>query len=177
MQVILLQYDSDSNDNLIEFVLRNADRIQKCVDEKKVDPGVSRDNNVGGGRSRISDPTAMQALHRVESVGFIHCPYGPAINGKRDTRYIRCPEKWLIIEKMTREFYTRDAEKELVREVYQRRYLQGEYGERWEITCAKLKISRTWYYSLVHDVIRFAGLYAAGMGLIAPYSKFGEKRE
>ena len=170
--MILLQYDSDSNDNLIEFVLRHADQIRKCVEEKKLDSGAGHDNNVGGSHSRISDPTSAQALHKVEPVGFIHCPYGPAINGKRDTRYIKLPEKWLTVERLTKDFYTRDAEREVVREIYTRRYLQGEYGERWEITCAKLKVSKTLYYVVVHDVIRFAGLYAAGLGVIAPYSRF-----
>ena len=167
-----MQQVGGNYDSLIEFVLRHADDIKRCVDEKKLDSGTSRGNSVGGGRSRISDPTAMQALHKIAPVGFIHCPYGAAINGGRDEKYIYLPEKWLIVEKTTKDFYTRDTEKEAVREIYRRRYLQGEYGERWEITCAKLNVSKGWYYAVVHDIIRFAGLYAAGLGVIAPYSRF-----
>ena len=170
--MILLQYDSDSNEKLIEFVLRHAEQIQKCVDAKKLDSGTGHDNNVGGSHSRISDPTSVQALHKLEPIGFIHCPYGPMINGTQDARYIELPEKWLTVERLTREFYTRDAENKFVREIYCRRYLQGEYGEKWEITCVKLNIRKAMYYAAVHDIVRFASLYAAGMGLIAPYSRF-----
>ena len=178
-QVILLQ-QFESNDNLIEFVLRHADDIQKCVDIKKLEiqsGGGGHTGGEGSGHSRISDPTALSALRAVEPVPFIHCPFGPAINGRRDERFIRLPEKWLSVEKLTREFYTRDAEKKFVREIYRRRYLQGEFGEKWEITCVKLDIRKAMYYAVVHDIVRFASLYAAGMGLIAPYSRFGEKRE
>ena len=167
--------DINGYDSTIEFVLRNAERIAECVEKAKEDrEGQNRtDDNTGGGKSgHISDPTAMQAIRLVEPVPYIHCPFGAAINGKRDAVYIRLPEKWLKVEKITREYYTRETEKKKVREVYARRYLQGEYGERWERTCVQLGISKGWYYAVVHDVVRFAGLYAAGMGLISPYSRF-----
>ena len=169
--------DVNGFDGTIEFVLRNADRIAQCIvaskEQREGQESNNRDENTGGGRTgHISDPTAMMAIKRVEPVQFIYCPFGPAINGKRDARYIRLPEKWLQVERITREYYTRETEHEKVRGVYQRRYLQGEYGERWERTCVQLNISRGFYYSVVHDVVRFAGLYAAGMGLISPYSRF-----
>ena len=139
-----------------------------------MDNVAGHDNNVGGSRgSKISDPTAIQALQRVAPIAFIHCPYGPMINGKRDARYIRLPEKWLQVEDSTRRFYTKSDNDKIV-EIYKRRYLQGEYEERWEITCADLNITKTWYYVVVHDIIRFAELYACGAGLISPYSRFEE---
>ena len=165
-----------NQDNLIEFVLRNRDPIEQCVREARLDR-LARDgggdNNTGGGKpSRISDPTSEQALRLVEPIQFVHVPYGPYLRGKRDEKYLRLPEKWLKVEKLTREFYTREGQEKNVREVYQRRYMTGEYGENWEITCSKLSISRGIYYAIVHDVVRFAGLYAAGLGLIEPYSRY-----
>ena len=139
-----------------------------------MDNGAGHDNNTGGGRgSKISDPTAAQALHRVAPIVFIHCPFGPMINGRRDEKYIKYPEKWLQVEESTRRFYTASDNENIVK-LYKRRYLQGEYGERWEITCADLNITKTWYYVVVHDIIRFAELYACGVGLVSPYSKLNE---
>ncbi len=159
----------------IEFVLRNADKIKKCVEEKKLDIGVKHDNNVGAGHgSNISDPTAQLALQRITPIPFIHCPYGPVINGKRDARYIRLPEKWLRVEEGTRRFYTSSDNDKIV-QLYRRRYLQGEYGELWSRTCKDLGITQAWYYVAVHDIIRFAELYAAGIGLVSPYSRFDEE--
>ena len=156
---------------LIEFVLRNASSIKKCVEEKRLDSTVSHDNNVGGSRgSHISDPTAAQALQRVAPIESISCPFGPVINGRRDVKYIKYPEKWLHVEDSTRRFYTK-SDNEKVVELYNRRYLQGEYGEPWNITCADLDITKTWYYAVVHDIIRFAELYACGIGLVFPYSR------
>lgn len=159
-------------ESTIEFVLRNADRIRKCVEEKRIDPGAGRgEQNTGYQKNRISNPTEAQALQLVEPVAFIHCPYGPYVNGTRDARYVRLPEKWLQVEDSTRRFYTASDNDKVV-EVYKRRYLQGEYGEHWETTCKDLKVTRAWYYVVVHDIIRFAELYACGIGLITPYSKF-----
>lgn len=166
-------------DSLIEFVLRNAPTIKKCVEIKKLEAVSGGGGHTGGGssgHSRVSDPTAMQAIRSVEPVLFIHCPFGAAINGKRDERYIKYPEKWLRVEEITRTFYTKDRDDDekgnMVKDIYTRRYLQGEYGEKWSITCAKLNISHGIYYSVVRDIIRFAGLYAAGLGIITPYSRF-----
>ena len=166
-------------DFLIEFVLRNAPIIKKCIAVKKLEMENGGGHTGGGasGHSRISDPTALQAIRSVEPVQFIHCPFGAAINGKRDTQYIKYPEKWLRVEEITRTFYTKDRDEDdlkgnMVREIYTRRYLQGEYGEKWNITCDKLKISHGIYYSVVRDVVRFAALYAAGLGIISPYSRF-----
>ena len=159
-------------ESTIEFVLRNADRIRKCVEEKRIDPGAGRgEQNTGYQKNRISNPTEAQALQRVEPVAFIHCPYGTTLNGRRDERFIRLPEKWLQVENSTRRFYTASDNEKIVK-LYERRYLQGEYGERWEITCKDLGITQAWYYVVVHDIIRFAELYAAGIGLISPYSRF-----
>jgi hypothetical protein len=165
-------------DSLIEFVLRNASTIKKCVEIKRLE-SVNGGGHTGGGtsgHSRISDPTALQAIRSVEPVSFIQCPYGAMINGKRDERYIKLPEKWLKVEELTRGYYAeRESDDEktlLVKEIYTRRYLNGEYGEKWDRTCADLKISHGIYYAVVRDVVRFAGLYAAGYGLIPPYSRF-----
>ena len=156
----------------IEFVLRNADRIKKCVDEKRVDASAGKGSpNSGYQKNRISDPTAAQALQRIEPIAFIHCPFGPILNGRRDEKYIRLPEKWLQVENSTRRFYTSSDNDKIVG-VYTRRYLQGEYGEPWEKTCKDLNITRNWYYVVVHDVIRFAELYACGIGLVILYSRF-----
>jgi len=171
-----MQHDYDS---LIEFVLRNASTIKKCVEIKKVE-SVNGGGHTGGGttgHSRISDPTALEAIRKVEPVLFIHCPFGAVLNGRRDERYIKYPEKWLRVEEITRNFYTRERDDEdlkskMVKEIYTRRYLQGEYGEKWNITCTNLKISHGIYYSVVRDIIRFAGLYAAGLGIISPYSRY-----
>lgn len=159
-------------ESTIEFVLRNAERIKQCCEEKRLDTGAARDNNTGGGRgSRVSDPTAAQAIHRVAPIAYIHCPFGPTINGRRDAKYIRLPEKWLLVEQNVRNYYTKIDHRE-AREIYRRRYLQGEYGELWEKTCKDLKITHNWYYVVVHDIIRFAEIYASGIGLISPYSRF-----
>lgn len=159
-------------ESTIEFVLRNAGRIKTCVEEKRLDSGAGHDSNSGGGRgSRISNPTAAQALQRVAPIAYIHCPFGPAINGRRDAKYIRLPEKWLQVEDATRCFYMTSDNKR-VKTIYERRYLQGEYGETWEKTCRDLGITHNWYYVVVHDIIRFAEIYASGIGLISPYSRF-----
>ena len=158
-------------ESTIEFVLRNADRIRRCVEEKRNDSWSEGNRNSGYQKNKISDPTASQAIQRAEPIAFIHCPFGPAINGKRDARYIRLPEKWLQVEDSTRRFYTASDNDKVV-ELYKRRYLQGEYGELWSRTCKDLGITNAWYYVVVHDIIRFAELYAAGIGLIAPYSRF-----
>ena len=161
-------------ETLVEFVLRNAESIRKCVEEKRKDPWAgNREQNSGYQKNRISNPTEAQALQRIEPIAFIHCPFGPAINGRRDARYIRLPEKWLKVEDSTRRFYTSSDNDKIV-ELYKRRYLQGEIGELWSKTCKDLNITQAWYYVVVHDIIRFAELSAAGIGLISPYSRFDE---
>lgn len=165
----------ENQDSLIEFVLRNREPIEQCVREARIDrlSRTGNDKNTGGGKpNHISDPTAAEALKLVEPIQFVHVPYGAYLRGRRDEKFIRLPEKWLKVEKLTREFYTREGQTKHVKGIYKRRYMNGEYGERWEITCNKLNISRTIYYAVVHDIVRFAGLYAAGMGLISPYSRF-----
>lgn len=165
----------ENQDYLIEFVLRNREPIERCVEEAKLERWgrTSNDKNVGGGKpNAISDPTAAVAMKMAEPVPFVHVPYGPYLRGRRDERYLELPEKWLKVEKVTRDFYTGGTQAENVKKIYERRYLSGEYGERWEITCVQLKVSRGWYYAVVHDIVRFAGLYAAGLGLIVPYSRF-----
>ena len=156
----------------IEFVLRNADRIRKCVEEKRKDSwSGSKEQNSGYQKNKISNPTEAQALQRIEPVAFIHCPFGPIVNGRRDARYIRLPEKWLMVEDSTRRFYM-SSDNEKIVGLYEKRYLQGEYGELWSKTCKDLNITQAWYYAVVHDIIRFAELYAAGINLISPYSRF-----
>ena len=57
----------------IEFVLRNADRIKKCVDEKRVDASAGKGSpNSGYQKNRISDPTAAQALQRIDIAGSLY---------------------------------------------------------------------------------------------------------
>lgn len=167
-------------DSLIEFVLRNSDRIKKCVEIKRIEKSGTGGHTEGGApsKNKISDPTAMQAIMRVEPIFYIYCPYGAYINGRRDERYIRCPEKWLEVEEKTKRHYTADRgtieekNRQKIKEIYKRRYLMGEYGEKWDKTCGDLNISHGFYYAVVHDIVRFAGLYAAGIGLINPYGRF-----
>ena len=162
-------------ETLVEFVLRNAGSISRCVEEKRTDPwSGGREQNSGYQKNRISNPTEAQALQRIEPIAYIHCPFGPAINGRRDAMYIRLPEKWLQVEDSTRRFYT-SSDNDRIVELYKRRYLQGEIGELWSKTCKDLNITQAWYYVVVHDIIRFAELYAAGIGLISPYSRFNDE--
>lgn len=155
----------------IEFVLRHREDIILCVRMKRLDD--EGQGHTGGGttgHSRISDPTALKAIRAVEPIAFINCPFGPVINGRRDTHYVPLPEKWLLVEQATRKFYFQrdvgDGKEKIYKEIYRRRYLiMG--GEPWQDTCRDLQISRGWYYAICHDIRRFAGTYAHGLGLLS----------
>ena len=158
---------------LIEFVLRHAEDIRTCVAQKREEN--NGHGHTGGGSTghmRISDPTALEAIRAVEPIEFIHCPYGTVINGRRETKYIRWPEKWVLVEQATKERYylrhegCRDERGKTIREVYFRRYLKGDCWEGWHQTCRETNISRGTYYAIKNDIMRFAGQYAHGMGLV-----------
>ena len=104
-----MEYQQDI-DSLIEFILCHAEDIRVCVEQKREDD--NGHGHTGGGTTghmRVSDPTALKAIRAVEPIAYIHCPYGPAINNKRDERYIPKPEKWLLVEAATRKRFYDDC--------------------------------------------------------------------
>lgn len=160
-------------DHVIEFVLRHPAEIAKQIDYKRQE--TTGGGHTGGGSSNhsyVSDPTALQAIRQVEPVHVIQVPYGATVAGKRESYTLHAPEKWLIVESATRQHYLHSGNHTVV-EIYRRRYqIGGEYGEPWRVSCAQLAISRGYYYTVQRDIIRYAGLYAAGIGIIPPYSRF-----
>ena len=168
-----MQFQQDI-DSLIEFVLRHAGDIRICVEQKREDD--NGQGHTGGGTTghmRVSDPTALKAIRAVEPIAYIHCPYGPVINNKRDERYIPKPEKWLLVEAATRKRYFDDCMDRATKEIYRSRYLMGDYSENWRLTCIRLvpRISRGTYYAIRHSILHFAHQYAYGIGLITPYGR------
>ena len=168
-----MEYQQDI-DSLIEFILCHAEDIRICVKQKREDD--NGQGHTGGGTTghmRVSDPTALKAIRAVEPLAYIHCPYGPAINNKRDERYIPKPEKWLLVEAATRKRYYDDCTDGVTKHIYRSRYLKGDYMENWRQTCMRHipRISKGTYYAVRSSILFYAQQYAYNIGLISPFGK------
>lgn len=168
-----MEYQQDI-DSLIEFILCHAEDIRVCVEQKREDD--NGHGHTGGGTTghmRVSDPTALKAIRAVEPIAYIYCPYGPAINNKRDERYIPKPEKWLLVEAATRKRFYDDCADGVTKHIYRSRYLMGDYMENWRQTCMRHvpRISKGTYYTARSSILFYAHQYAYNIGLISPFGK------
>lgn len=155
-------------EDLIEFVLTHTDEIKIAITDQRID---AQKGSTGGGtgHSKISDPTALRAIKNITESPVVYVQHGPIIAGKMDAVKIKRPERWLKVEKQTREYYLGN---ERMSDFYKLRYIkQLERRQVWERLCIKKGL----YYAMASDVTRFAMMCAVASGLIGPYSKFHTK--
>ena len=148
---------------MIEFVLMHTEEIEKAVHDARMDGGAK--GAAGGSRgSRVSDPTAANAIRNAMEISAVRIAYGPRVAGEREMKRVKNPEKWLRTARDVREYYAVCGNDRL-RVFFQCRY---ELCEDWKNTCQKLGIGKDTYYAMRADVIRTAELYAVFRGAASP---------
>ncbi len=153
-------------ESFVEFVLSNADKIKNEVLVVRLDSGKGRSGGNGTGHTFVSDPTAISAIKNICEVKVVYVPCGAYLCGEREVMKVKKPELWLEVEKCVRSYYLNNAS---MSSFYRLRFLENC---SWKIICKKLDISKSCFYAMRDDVIRFAILAAAGRRLISPYSRF-----
>ena len=164
----------------IEFCLWHEEDIKLALEAQTANPlhGISFGSTLagnGGSRTNVSDPTYVQALRRIDALGYLDVPYGPlygrapTYNEKtklyapdhrwQETFRLRYPGKWLRIVAALKSYFL-SAENPL-HDFFIRRYVDNE---PWAKTCKELGISRGRYFVMRAAVIRAAELYAVGYG-------------
>lgn len=168
----------------IEFCLWHERDIQLALENKtgtvlhavNYGSGLSGDGS-GVKSSKISDPTYVQALRRIEAVNYLNVPYGPLYGHSpkynaetklfaadrrwRETYNLRFPVKWLQVAASVKRYFL-DEENPL-HDFFERRYV---LLERWEKSCDELKIKRNRYFVMRGEVIHAGELYAVGYGAV-----------
>lgn len=155
---------AEKSDDLIDFIFFHENSIRAAIRDRRLDQGGGTTGGAGTGHSKISDPTAAQGIRRASPVTMVTIEYGAAINGIRSSRCIKHPEKWLIVIADTMRFFEGKKQGEFIR----RRYDQYE---NWQDTCKAMCCSKSCYYTLKADVLRFAKGMAIGYGMIPPWQK------
>lgn len=154
-------------EDLIEFILTHTNEIKRAIVSQRID--AQKGHTGGGGHSKVSDPTALRAIKNITEIPVVYVQHGPIIAGKMDAVKIKRPERWLKVEKQTREYYLGN---ERMSDFYKLRYIkQLERRQVWERLCIKKGL----YYAMASDITRFAMMCAVAAGLIGPYSKFHTK--
>lgn len=126
----------------IEFVFYNEEKIRQAVMDARNLPRVPGKNG-----SKVSDPTASQAIRNVTPLRRVR------INGE----YLEWPEAWLQVVDATYAWCDHDR---LI--VARDKYSNLYYRE----TCVKLSISQSTYSRFLADIRHYASLCAAQSGLI-----------
>ena len=164
----------------IEFCLWHEQDIKLALEAQTANPlhGISFGSTLagnGGSRTKVSDPTYVQALRRIDALGYLDVPYGPlygrapTYNEKtrlyapdhrwQETFRLRYPEKWLRIVAALKSYFL--SEDNRLHDFFVRRYVDNE---PWATTCKELGISRGRYFVMRAAVVRAAELYAAAYG-------------
>ena len=164
----------------IEFCLWHEEDIKLALEAQTANPlhSVSFGGTLagnGGSRTKVSDPTYVQALRRIEALGYLDVPYGPlygrapTYNEKtklyapdhrwQETFRLRYPGKWLRIVAALKSYFL--SEENPLHDFFIRRYVDNE---PWATTCKELAISRGKYFVMKAEVIRAGELYAVGYG-------------
>lgn len=144
---------------LVEFCFYQEDAIRRAIFEKRNDGCIQKTGGNGTGHSRVSDPTAQKALQHIEALGTVVVEYGAAIGGRRSTRMLRNPEKWLKVIDYTKKYYEGRLQGDLYRLKYKESVGRSE-------VCRRLGISMSYYKAMLSDIIRFGEGVAAGLGLL-----------
>lgn len=148
------------NKELIKFIFAYEAKIAYAIFEKRYDGCVpSKTGGNGSGHSRISDPTAQKAIQDVMPVGTVLIEYGASLNGKKEYRKIRNPEKWLRVVAETYRFFDKKKQGEIL-------YAKFKKNEPRLATCRRMGIKKSWYAVLLNDAIKHAERLAEGVGLI-----------
>ena len=153
-----------NGNNIIEFVFMYADEIKTAVHEKRNDPKGTQSGGNGSGHSRISDPTAMQALRAVDGVASVVVFFGPRIGTSQESLVLRNPEKWLQVVANTKKLFQGKPQLELIHRRFER-------GEHWKNICNDMHISKGAYYAMSADITHAAELFAVGLGCMSPWRK------
>ena len=125
--------------------------------------------------SKVSDPTYMNALRRIEAVNCLSVPYGPLYGHSpkynaetklfaadrrwRENFTLHFPVKWLLVTASVKRYFLDEDNR--LHDFFNRRYI---LLERWEKSCEELKIKKSRYFIMRAEVIRAGELYAAGYG-------------
>lgn len=146
----------------VEFAIEHEEDIKYLVFEAQHDPATQKTG--GGGRAFISDPTARQAMRNFDEVRCVMVPYGANINGRRDIRKVKHPQRWLEVTSSLRALYGGSVQWEIV----ELKYVKGLEQSAILATLRdkyQLEIGRSNYYDMVRDVIRMGIGVATGLGL------------
>ena len=148
-----------SAESKFKFCLGHYDDVVQAIEEKRLDPNVPKQGGNGSGKCRISDPTAMLAIRNTMEVDFVDIPYGPVVNGYRETFHLERPQSWLRVVESTKRTFRGQIQWDLV-------FLR--YAEQKEIAdiVEALHISPALYHTILNNVLSFAKGVATGLGLV-----------
>lgn len=139
----------DRNVRAFEFMIRNEKKIRDAVEEARANKG----GHTGGtptGHTRISDPTAGEAIRNVEELSFVEIEGGGRVEW---------PERWLSVIDAVRAWCESDGVR---REILKRRY----GGESYVVTCREVHISSRVYHDVLYKIRVYAVQCAAQMQVI-----------
>ena len=166
----------------IEFCLWHERDIQLALENEtgsvlhavNYGSGLSGDGS-GVKSSKVSDPTYMNALRRIEAVNCLSVPYGPLYGHSpkynaetklsaadrrwRENFTLHFPVKWLLVTASVKRYFLDEDNR--LHDFFNRRYI---LLERWEKSCEELKIKKSRYFVMRAEVIRAGEIYAAGYG-------------
>ena len=146
----------------VEFAIEHEEDIKYLVNEAQHDPANQKAG--GGGHAFISDPTARQAIRNTEEVRCVMVPYGAAINGRRDVKPVKQPQRWLRVTANLRALYASSVQWEIIELKYvgglDRNTILAKLKEKHQ-----LDIGRSTYHAMIQDVIRVGVGVATGLGL------------
>ena len=164
----------------IEFCLWHEQDIKLALEAQTANPlrAISFGSTLAGSsgsRTKVSDPTSLQALRRIDALNYLDVPYGqlygpaPKYNEKtklyaadhrwQETFRLHYPGKWLRITVALKKYYL--SEGNAIRDFFIRRYVDNE---PWATTCKELAISRGKYFIMKAEVIHTGELFAVAYG-------------
>lgn len=141
----------------LNFCLRYEDDVRRAINDKKQDSGYPKG---GGGGSRISDPTATQAIKNLSTIGTVEVEYGPRINGKGEFYMLHNAEEWLDVVQSVWNHYRGKKQGRLL----ELRYKQGCYEINEELV-KKIGYSRSYIFRMMKDIFKYGTDLAKGLGI------------
>lgn len=129
---------------VVEYIFSHEKKIRDAVYARRND--IQRCEVRGGG---IGNPTETAALNNVT----------PIFSVQIDGNDLRWPEKWIAVIDATRDNFRYDNERMVI--------ISDMSGcIDYRLTCAKLTISQSTYYHMRQDILQFAAMCGANLGLI-----------
>ena len=144
----------------LDITFLYIDEIRQLVLEAQQDPNTPKSGG-GNGHCRISDPTAMLAIRKLEGVLCVEVPVGPEINGKRDSYTLYNPDKWIKLYEWTKS----DLQGRVEWDVLTLYYTYYEDRSKRAIICKELNIGSTCYHVILNGIWRYIWGMARGLGL------------